>query len=132
MNKTIGKKYPAKVLKEANGLPLMIEHRANANGVRKLARASAKRLKSSLSKPIYYGVAISSCPSCEVPYDKHVGLIGTCAALQTAMKTLEQIARLPRGGMAKRLAGSTIAFIKSNQPQITHFEQMGPVAGGKA
>lgn len=31
------------------------------------------------------------CPSCGVPYGDHMGMIGTCAKLQKAIKALEKI-----------------------------------------
>ena len=45
MNKIIGNKYPAKVLRDkATGKPVLIEHTKDGAAMRRLARASAKRI----------------------------------------------------------------------------------------
>lgn len=53
------------------------------------------------------------CPSCKKLYAEHLGIIGTCAALQCALKTLEQIAATPRNRGARRNAKATLYFIKT-------------------
>lgn len=52
-----------------------------------------------------------TCPACGIKWIKHPGCIGTCAKLQIALRTLEQIASLPRGGRAKRNAIATLVFL---------------------
>ncbi len=53
------------------------------------------------------------CPNCLVPYERHIGLRSTCAALQCAMNTLRQIAIVPRAGRCGRMATATVRFIES-------------------
>ena len=48
--------------------------------------------------------------------------------LKVAMTTLEQIATLPRGGRAKRLAVSTLAFLAEKPPK-RYPRQACPVCG---
>ena len=55
----------------------------------------------------------AKCKSCGKKFSDHKGLMQTCAALYLAMKTLEQISTLPRGGRAKRLAVSTLRLLET-------------------
>ena len=54
------------------------------------------------------------CPSCGLAWTEHVGVLGTCAALQCALSTLDKIAELKRQpNLMRGLAGSCATFIRT-------------------
>ena len=55
----------------------------------------------------------AKCKHCGKKWEDHKGISQTCAALHLATETLEQIATLPRGGRAKRLAVATLRAIEN-------------------
>ena len=58
--------------------------------------------------------APAKCPSCNVALVDHVGVSGTCAALQCALSTLDKIAELNRSPkLAQGLASSCATFIRT-------------------
>jgi hypothetical protein len=53
------------------------------------------------------------CKSCGVPYGKHLGFNGSCAALQEALRVLRQLAATESVRSARGVAGAAVAFIES-------------------
>ena len=57
--------------------------------------------------------AKGNCAGCGQPWSKHLGVQGTCTALQVAMTTLKQIAGMKRNTPGRQLAFATVVFIDS-------------------
>ena len=55
--------------------------------------------------------ANDACPSCGTKWLLHVGLVNQCACFQVALEALNNIATLPKGGRAKRIAVATLALL---------------------
>jgi hypothetical protein len=68
-----------------------------------------------MTKPKLRAALGGACKSCGVPWIDHAGCQVICSQLGVAVEALGQIASLPRGGRAKRLAVSTIALLKHCQ-----------------
>jgi len=55
----------------------------------------------------------TKCKSCGVKWTDHNGIQRTCAALQVAIKALEQISVMPRNRRARHLAIGARSFIET-------------------
>lgn len=60
-----------------------------------------------------------ACHSCGVKYVDHLGLHGTCHALQVAQETLRQISQTCTLKRARALANSTAIFLESQMDTNT-------------
>ncbi len=58
------------------------------------------------------------CHACGVKFEDHRGLLGTCAALQTALETLRGIAATPRNRQAKAKASACVQFLETQIPEL--------------
>lgn len=75
-----------------------------------------------MGEPTYFDkiktVTRDVCPACDVKYIDHRGLLGTCAALQTALDCLRGIASTPRNRQAKAKASACVMFLETQIPEL--------------
>jgi hypothetical protein len=91
-----------------------VKHRsANMRHLAKKVFKSRRKPQNPAPSRKEYEPPMAKCPSCGIPYVYHLGLHGTCAALQTTLTTLRQIRdgrKLPRRRL-RQMAGATEASI---------------------